>query len=221
MIDDAVKTSKRLGHVALIPEVSLSPKLGPEIYAHHVQNRLSIYLYARLLWEPDLPMAEVLRDWCQTAFGEAAAPMAEYYPAMDRAWTGMPIHATILGNALSAAPHLFTDQLHAEAAASFASAGQRLPKTENPAARDRAAAALRREKALFNQWQDLYRLNTDIPRLNLPLLAQAADFAQSASRSRNLSQRPATPGFSTRVCLAWTKEALLVKWVCQDPRSRT
>jgi hypothetical protein len=65
----------KLGHVAVIPEVSLSPKLGPDVYAHHVQNRLSIYLYARLPWDPDQPMSEVLRDWCQTAFGEAAAPM--------------------------------------------------------------------------------------------------------------------------------------------------
>lgn len=217
VIDDAVKTSRRLGHVSLIPEVSLSPKLGPDVYAHHVQNRLSLYLYARLLWEPDQPMAEVLRDWCQTVFGEAAAPMLDYYLAMDRAWTAMPIHATILGNALSAAPHLLTDKLRAEAAAAFASAEQRLTKTENSAARDRAAAALTRERALFNQWLDLYWLNTDAPRLNLPLLAQAADFAQSASRSQDLvTAARDTSGFSTRVRLAWTGESLLVKWACQD-----
>ncbi|HPM80077.1 MAG TPA: DUF4838 domain-containing protein [Candidatus Anammoximicrobium sp.] len=217
VIDDAVKTSRRLGHMALIPEVSLSPKGGPEAYAHHVQNRLSLYLYARLLWEPDQEMAAVLRDWCQIVFGEAAAPMLDYYQAMDRAWTAMPIHATILGNALSAAPHLLTDKLRAEVAADFASAEQRLLKIDNPAVRDRAAAALRRERVLFNQWQDLYWLDTDTPRLNLPLLAQAADFAQSASRSQDLvtAARDASR-FPSRVRLAWTRESLLVNWLCQD-----
>lgn len=217
VVDDAIKTSRRLGHVAMIPEISLSPKLGPEVYADHIQNRLSIYLYARLLWDPDQQMTEVLRDWCQTAFGEAAAPMFDYYTAMDRAWIAMPIHATILGNALGAAGHLLTDKLRAEAAGAFACAQQRLPKIENPAARDRAAAALKRERVLFNQWQDLSRLNTDIPRLNLPLLAQAADFAQSASPSQELATAARdTKGASTRVRLAWTREALLVKWFCQD-----
>lgn len=219
VIDDAVKTSRRLGHVALIPEVSLSPRLGPDVYAHHVQNRLSLYLYARLLWEPDQQMAELLRDWCQTVFGEAAAPMVDYHLAMDRAWTAMPIHATILGNALSAAPHLLTDRLRAEATASFASAEQRLANIENPAVRERGVAALKRERALLHQWQDLYRLTTDIPRLNLPLLAEAADFAQSASRSQELVTATGdNKGDSTRVRLAWTKAALLVKWVCQDRR---
>jgi len=186
VIEDAVETSRKLGHVAVIPEVSLSPKLGPDVYIHHVQNRLSIYLYARLLWNPDQPMSEVLLDWCQTAFGEAAAPMVDYYTGMDRAWVAMPIHATILGNALGAAPHLLTDKLRAEATAAFASAQQRLANIADPAARDRAAA-LQRERALFNQWQDLYRLNTDVPRLNLPLLAQAADFPRSASRSQEFA----------------------------------
>lgn len=219
LIADAVKTSRRLGHVAVIPEVSLSPKSGPDVYAHHVQNRLSIYLYARLLWEPDQEVTSLVNDWCQTVFGEAARPMADYYLAMDCAWTAMPIHATILGNALNTAPHLLTDELRAEAAAAFASAEQQVPKIAEAAGRERAAAALKRERALFNQWLDLYRMNADVPRLNLPLLAAAGDFAHSACRSQELVA-PAgdgdTQGCSTRVRLAWTKESLLVKWTCED-----
>ena len=217
VIENAVQTSRRLGHVAVIPEVSLSPRDGPSVYAHHVQNRLSLYLHARLLWEPDRTMTGVLREWCETAFGEAAVPMQDYYLAMDRAWTAMPIHATILGNALRAAPHLMTDGLRSEAVAALRAAEKRLAEIDDPAARDRAATALRHDRALFHQWLDLYRMTIDIPRVSLPLLAQASDFAQSASRSL-VFPRAATdsPDFSTRVCLAWTKEALLVKWVCRE-----
>jgi len=35
-------------------------------------------LYARLFWEPDQQAREVVRDWCQTVFAEAAAPMVDY-----------------------------------------------------------------------------------------------------------------------------------------------
>ena len=136
----------------------------------------------------------MLGDWCQTVFGEAAAPMYDYYTAMDRAWTAMPIHATILGNALNAAPHLLTDKLRAEAAAAFVAAEQRLPKIAEPAARDRAAAALQRERALFNQWLDLYRTERRCSARESAAVGQAADFARSASRPQELASRrqPAT-----------------------------
>lgn len=216
VIDDAVKTSRKLGHVSLIPEVSLSPKSGPDVYAHAVQNRLSIYLYARLLWDPDLPLRDVLDPWCQTVFGEAAEPMLNYYTAIDRAWTAMPIHATILGNALATAPHLLTDELQQEAAAAFTAAERRLPEIADPAVRARAVAALRRERVLFSQWQDLRRLGADTARLNLPLLADASDFASSASGVQKFAPAGGAEAFSTRVSAAWTRDALLVKWTCGD-----
>lgn len=219
VIADAIRTSRKLGHLAMIPEVSLSPRHGPDVYADAIQNRLSLYLYARLLWNPDQPMAEVLGDWCRTVFAEAAPPMLDYYTAIDRAWTAMPIHATILGNALKAAPHLLTGTLRREATAAFTAAGKRLPDIADPAARQRAASALQRERVLFNQWLDLERLTADTPRLSLPLLAAAADFPSSASRP--LEGVPAGSSArerSTRVRLAWTRDALLVKWSCQDPR---
>jgi len=142
--------------------------------------------------------------------------MLDYYTAIDRAWTAMPIHATILGNALTAAPHLLTDKLQKEAAAAFTAAERQLPKIADPAARNRAAAALRRERVLFSQWQDLRRLGADTARLNLPLLADAPDFASSASGVQQFAPAGGAEGFSTRVSAAWTKDALLVKWTCRD-----
>lgn len=220
LIDDAVKTGKKLGHITMIPEVGLSPKLGPEVYVHNVQNRLSIYLYARLLWDPDQKMTDILCDWCRTAFGEAAAPMYDYYMSMDRAWTAMPIHTYILGNALNVVSYFFTSNLRKEATAALAAADQALSKIQDQAVRDRAAAAVEREKILFKQWLDLYQMKSaDVPRLNLPLLAQAADFAQSSCRVPELgSATPAAKSYATDVRLAWTREALLIKWVCHDPQ---
>ena len=222
MIDDAIKTGKKLGHVTMIPEVLLiSPKYVPaEEYIPNVQQRLPIYLYARLLWDPDQKMADILHDWCGTAFGEAALPMYDYYMSMDRAWSAMPNHTTILGDALNMAPPLFAGKLADEAAAAFTSAEGCLVKIKDQSARGRAAANIVRERVLFKQWQDLSRMaNTDTPRIILPLLAQTADFAQSSSRPLELV--PAASGAKTypaTVSLAWTKNELLLKWVCLDPQ---
>jgi hypothetical protein len=222
MIDNAIKTGKKLGHVTMIPEVLLiSPKYVPaEEYIFNVQQRLPIYLYARLLWEPDLKMTDILQDWCRTAFGEAALPMYDYFMSMDRAWSAMPNHATILGNALGIAPAFLTDNLRNEAGVAFSSAELQLSKIENHKTRERATAALKRERLLFNQWQDLYQMNkTEIPKLILPLLTETSDFAKSASRAQNLVSAIAdSKSYPATVSLAWTKDVLLVKWICHDPK---
>jgi len=217
MIDDAIKTGKKLGHVSMITEIPLSPKHGPDVLVNNVQNRLSIYLYARLLWDPDQRMTDILRDWCETAFGKAADPMYDYYLAMDRAWTAMPIHRYILGDALSVAKPLFAGSLREEAATAFAAAGRAIRTIEDGAPRERAAAALKRERTLFKQWQDLCRVGDgSIPRLDLPLLVQAADFPQSSSRVKELSSDARS--YSTKAQIAWTQDALLTKWICHDPQ---
>jgi len=185
MIDDAVKTGKKLGHVTMIPEVLLiSPKYVPaEEYIFNVQQRLPIYLYARLLWDPEQKMTDILQDWCQTAFGEAAPPMYAYYLSMDCAWGAMPNHATILGNALGIAPAFLSDKLRKEAAADFLAAEESLPKIGSQTGRERATAALKLERILFNQWQDLYQMmdNPIIRSLVLPLLPQIDEFKFSVS----------------------------------------
>lgn len=220
LIDDAVKTGRELGHVAMITEVPLSPKLGPDLCVVNVQNRLSIYLYARLLWDSDEAMLDILRDWCRTAFGPAAEPMVDYYVHMDRAWTEMPVHTGILGDAMNVAQSLFVNELPAKVAADFSAADRALSGMAGDAGRARAATAIEREKALFKQWHDLNHMtNTETPRLNLPLLARPADFPQSACRPRELAgPTPVADGCSTQVRLAWTRVALLVNWICRDPR---
>jgi len=220
MIDNAIKTGKKLGHVSMITEILLSPKRGPDVYVNNVQNRLSIYLYARLLWDPDQSMTDILRDWCQTAFGKAAGPMFDYYTAMDRAWAAMPIHKCILGDALSVNEFLFANKLQDEAAAAFAAAHQTLGTVEDSAMRERWMAAFERERILFKQWQDLYQMQrVGVPRLNLPLLAQAADFAQSSCRVPEFGGSAADArSYATEVRLAWTQDALLAKWLCHDPQ---
>ena len=220
MVADAVQTGRKLGHVAMIPEVSLSPRRGPDVYAHAIQNRLSIYLYARLLWDPDEPMSEVLGDWCQTVFGAAAAPMLDYFQTMDRAWTGMPIHATILGNALNTAPHLLTDRLRAEAAAAFvaASGGCRKSPSRRPETGRRlpCSASVRCSTSGWTCTGCTPTRRASACRY----WPTAGDFPASASRPLEVVAAGSGNEPSTQVRLAWTNDALLVKWTCRGLRSK-
>lgn len=210
MIEDAVKTGRQRGHVAMITEVSLSPKEGPVTSVHNVQNRLSLYLYARLLWEPDAQLEALLRDWCRTAYGDAAAPMADYFRALDRAWSGMREHAAILGDALRLAESFMTAELRGQASACLAAAETALTRQAPSPARERALAALEREKALYRQWLDLYVMKSGgLPLVNLPLLSHATNFSDTACRPFIFGQRS-----NAVVRAAWTRDALLLRWEC-------
>ena len=85
-------------------------------------NRLPIYLYAQLMWDPARTADDLLADWCRTAYADAAEPMLAYFRAMGRAWTSMPRHAGILGDAMSVADAFITPELQQQVRDAFAAA---------------------------------------------------------------------------------------------------
>lgn len=47
-----------------------------------------VWIQARLLWNPDLDVDQLLTEWCQRAVGEAAAPsLKAYYALWEKFWT--------------------------------------------------------------------------------------------------------------------------------------
>ncbi|HQC52901.1 MAG TPA: DUF4838 domain-containing protein [Lentisphaeria bacterium] len=193
IIEDAVQTSVSLGHVAVITEVSLSPRSGPPEQAYAVRNRLPIWLYARLLWNPYMRVTDLVWEWCETAYGAAAAPMRVYLLAMDRAWSALPVHCTILGQAATVAPQLITPELQKTAAEAFLAADRALDGAVNP--------AVEREKILFRQWLDMLGHDHEVL---VPLLPATTEAPASAQGSSPLP----LPGAAVR--LAWSPEKLFV-----------
>jgi hypothetical protein len=186
MIDDAIKTGVRLNHTAMITEVPLAPKGGPDIQALAVKNRLPLYLYARLLWEPQADMRELLKDWCKIAYGAAAEPMFDYFMTLDQHWGALKQHRTILGSPVETAKELMTPELQRKAGECFARAAQSLGNATNP--------NVEREKELFNQWLALLKFDDEII---LPRLSDPAAFASVSAP---------VPG--TGVRMAWSADAL-------------
>lgn len=217
MIEDAIREGHRRQQVALITEVGLSPRTGPVTAVHTVQNRLPIYLYAQLMWDPARKADDLLADWCRTAYGDAAAPMLDYFRAMGDAWTAMPRHAGILGDAMSVADAFMTPALQQQAHEAFAASEAALARQAPSAARERVQEAVERERVLYKQWQDLADMKSgDVPLVNAPLLDAATNFTDSVCRPVPLPVAEAAP--ATEVRVAWTREALLLRWRCSEPQ---
>lgn len=215
MIEDAIREGHRRKQVALITEVGLSPRTGPETSVHTVMNRLPIYLYAQLMWDPARTADELLADWCRTAYGDAAEPILEYFRAMGAAWTAMPRHPGILGDAMSVADIFITPALRKQVHDAFAAAEAALARQTPSDMRDRAREAFARERLLYKQWQDLADQKGGAPLVNAPRLAAATNFTDAVCRPVRLETPDET---ATEVRAAWTEEALLLRWRCGEPQ---
>lgn len=55
-------------------------------------NGLDYYIAAKLLWNSELDVDALVEDFCEKAFGEAAAPMAEYYRLLEEAAQKSGVH---------------------------------------------------------------------------------------------------------------------------------
>lgn len=74
-IDENVKQIRANGAIGLYGE-------GGKDFAN---NALNYYLLSTLMWNPDASREEIIDDFCQSAFGEGAAKMKEYFQMLEDA----------------------------------------------------------------------------------------------------------------------------------------
>ena len=190
MIGDVLETGVRLGVVSTLPEVGLSPKNGPEIKVHAVQNRLTILYYAWKMWDVSLTLDDFLADVSRHAFGPAAAPIKDYFLLLDKAWGRMEGRISLFADGMNVAENLFRDEATPRTAEAL------LAKAEKLAAGDaRALGNVLREKALFQQMLDYRALKSGAgPALNLPRLGEDDAFADGAAPWRALRKADGAEG---------------------------
>ena len=149
LVGEACETAAELGLVTQIPEVSLSPRAGPDARAWSVQNRLTQLYYTRKMWDAGLSLDEFLSDTCRYAFGAAAAPLKEYFLLMDGAWSRMSGDMSLFADGMIVATALLADEkLRLRATELLADAEKRAQGDE------RASRNVLREKTLFQQMLD-------------------------------------------------------------------
>ncbi len=176
VLSDSVKTNQELGSIVILPEVILSPKDGPDERVGTVANRISQYVMARMMTDPGADWREILRDYCDYAFGPAAKPIFEYLVEMDRQWYSMPIHRGILGTPAGLAEELITSEILKTAEKKFCEAEKLLREAENGVIASEYEnlavnrAAYEREKVLFREWERFLQDENrqEIPRVEEP-----------------------------------------------------
>lgn len=199
LIADAVRKEVKLKHVLLMTEVGLSPRNGPPEKVSSVQNRLGEYLYARLMWDHHADWKALLKDWCDTAYGPAAAPMYEYFLTLEAAWNAMPRHAGILGSAVNYANLLLTPEVRKKAEECFLAADRALAKaTALDEYVKRCGGNVNFEKVLYSQWLAFL---ADDHRLVVPARKDAAS-------GDNLRFGATVPGLNSPVRVFWNGGAL-------------
>jgi len=216
VLEDGIRTYKNLQLASVITEVSLSPKTGPESLVFHYQNRLPLYLYARLLWNPEEKMSALVQDWCQNIFSPASEEMYQYYLSLDKAWSCLPEHRTILGDAAATAQFFLTDPCRQKAETLLIAATEKL-SCWSDSQKEKALVVLQREKVLLRQWDSLVRLKKRPPDFFLP-------FSPSPEIKETFCQRklicPSGNNDSTAEAkIAWNREAILLEVVCHRLKS--
>lgn len=53
-------------------------------YQHWAQKGLTYYVLAEVLWNPQVDVDELIRDYCQAGWGSAAAEIEQYFLALER-----------------------------------------------------------------------------------------------------------------------------------------
>ncbi len=171
MIDDTIKSSVKNKLTGIITEVALAPKGGSDINSFAGKNRLPLYLYAQLLWNPQAKMEELLRDWCNTIYGKAADPMFRYFMLLDDTWSSMKQHKGIMGNPSETANELLSNSVQKGVKKLFAEADMALDGGGN--------IHVEYEKALYNQWLSLLSNKNEV---NLPKIVNKKDLNKSFFR---------------------------------------
>lgn len=113
--------------------------------------RFQAYLLTRLLWNPDLDLDAIKRDWCARVYGPAADEMFAYMTALEEAWNGADHVGGYHASPDRHADALVSDELMVRADQLFAAAEAKLAERNDA----RAAVEVALEKVWWQRWRDL------------------------------------------------------------------
>ena len=158
MLADEVRTFRAMGNVDVKSEAvhfSVGPSV-PRLKKPEEINRLSLWIYVRLLSNPDLDVNKLIDEFSSYAYGAGGRAMANYHRAMAESWDALDVHLSYFGNRPEAVAGVFlSDGLIDKAKASF-SAARSAAKGDR-----RSLDNIELDAAWFAEWEKLYRLTTD------------------------------------------------------------
>ncbi len=159
MIADEMKIFHDMKLVRMKTELGVNMKKDvARINQKQLAQRLANYIYARLIWNADESIDDILDDWCGYLYGKGAEVMKAYHKEMAEAWDKMALHLTYFGSSpCGAARYLISPELIKSAEAHFSAALKAVKNEPDAAMRKRQIKEINFEAALFARWKDEYR----------------------------------------------------------------
>ncbi|MGN6418271.1 MAG: DUF4838 domain-containing protein [Pseudobacter sp.] len=135
------------------------PRNVPEANTYWATNRMALYAATRAMWDTDISVDSLMKDWCATIYGTAANEMLQYYKEIAAAWYGSSEKITLFLNS----PVLHVDDflgpevfkkldLHFEAAA------KQTASLRDQSTRTRVETQLALERTMLENWKTIYSL---------------------------------------------------------------
>ena len=200
---------KELKIELVIPEVPLDNAKGDREASK--QNRLGLYIYAQLMWNPDKSLEQLLDQWNKRAFGKLDKDMGQIQKEMMNMWDDADMHLThYFYDAPDIAKKMLSQKKIAKVVTLFLSAKSKLASVEDAIERKRIAKNLAWEKTLFEQW----------------IKARWAEVASSQHTINLLKTQDKAPRFAklsgisgvtrTEIGMNWSNTRLNIKAVCKN-----
>ncbi len=215
MIADEMSLFRDMKLVRIKTELGVNMRNNvPRLKQKQLAQRLSNYIYARLMWNADEKIDDILNDWCQYLYGGGAEAMKLYHTAMAQAWDKMPLHLSYFGASPGgAAARLITPKMIKFAQAQFKKA--KAASGVSP----RQMQEIDFEAALFNAWVNEYNIaNSNAVVINLPLLKGNDGFAKPGTFkfTGNPDKKNRSP-LATNMRIYYTADALHIQVEASEP----
>lgn len=217
MLADEAKTYRDMKIPYIKTEMPIQFPKGEQKRADNMtQNyRISYYLYAKLIWNPDADVTAILKEWCDLVYGSGSNAILAYHQAMANAWDSMSMHQSYcLARPGGVAKNLLNDKLISFAKAQFKTAEEAVKKESDPALAKRHAEEVALEKELFAKWEQCYNLTKEnAVTATLPLMEEDNAFDKLSAFPMKSQQGTHQP---SEVKIYWSRDALHIQAVCKE-----
>lgn len=220
-VTDEMKWMKKeglAGYMSELPPYGSPQRALPE-NTYWNGSRMALYAVARAMWNANLPADSLVKDWCTTVYGPAAASMEAYYWQMDHAWRNTDKKISLYTN--SPAPEVdrfLSTELFDKASGYFAEARTTIESLVDAQKRKRINAQITLESKMLENWQKIYRYKKGLAgRYKTDIIKE-----RSRSKTADLTILPAFEAKDgkaapkpTDVSVTWTPHALSLHIVCK------
>ncbi|MDD2478273.1 MAG: DUF4838 domain-containing protein, partial [Victivallaceae bacterium] len=218
-IDEMVKKYHSMGLASVIPEVITNVSTNtPKEEQFWYCNRLPIYVYARLLWNPNLKLDDIIKDFCVNAYGPATDTMLKYHSLMQSLWNAQDGHvASFFVSPTPVAEKIFkNDSQMAQLKKTLTTAKTQINGLKDIEKQKNFIKNIALDEKIFHRWIEMYNKYQITKTQNIINVSFSSD--QSFKDATKLPTFKNTKGKlpSTDTMVYFDNDALYIKCICYD-----